>query len=668
MSDAMNFGKQAAGFGGAGKAMANGINWLTGAAKPAAKAVEAAGAAKPAVTGAANAAVNTGRQMVPPPLPTKLPAAALERTTGTILDASGRPVPRKASPPVPMAPVKISPAEAAAGRAKIVLTPEEIAARTAGGLPAAPATSARPAGVPGAGTGVRPGAVAPSPPPPTHAPVRVSPAEAAAGRAKVTITPEEVAGVKAGNAQAGPPSNIKQPEFPPELQRIGNDLGMASNIVSWGGPTAIAALLGGLMAPRKKKLMGALRGAGIGAAGHAGASLGLRAGTHLGGDAPVTGGILGGAGGGIGAALAAGSLLPGLEDEEEKKTAALFGAKMAEYVNFYERAPKKEEPKKKLPDHEVFNNALMRAEAAGEEPSVELFNKIDKEHKEKSAKSVCMPCGPKAYTQVNKGVYQTGPMHAMEAQESVPESKGGIESTEETAHDEKDIHNSGQKSAYWFGRKMAAFGQGVTPSIPHIPSTTPADAPLPPQKDSPALRGMIAELTGKPYPDADAAGAVLSQRFAEQQAQRAAAAAAQRAATKDQALYNKVYGEKFWGNITGIPGAISRGQKWVGENLLAPMMQTTPKFTFPDKPAPATPPKPGEPEAMMAPPGISNPKAPPTSQRPLDSYGKGAPGTGGLGGLSWGALGGAGLGAAGLAALTYHLMNQKKKKKDEEEG
>jgi hypothetical protein len=53
---------------------------------------------------------------------------------------------------------------------------------------------------------------------------------------------------------------------------------------------------------------------------------------------------------------------------------------MGDYVNFHD-APKP--PKKELPDHEVFNNALMRAQAAGEKPSAALFAQIDKEYNEK---------------------------------------------------------------------------------------------------------------------------------------------------------------------------------------------------------------------------------------------------------------------------------------------
>jgi hypothetical protein len=72
--------------------------------------------------------------------------------------------------------------------------------------------------------------------------------------------------------------------------------------------------------------------------------------------------------------------------------------------------------------------------------------------------------------------------------------------------------------------------------------------------------------------------------------------------------------------------------------------------------------------------GKMNPSAPATSQRPLDSYAPAAKSIGtqitdGLKGLSPGAIAGGGLGAAGLAALVYHLMSQKKKKKqDGEEG
>jgi hypothetical protein len=60
---------------------------------------------------------------------------------------------------------------------------------------------------------------------------------------------------------------------------------------------------------------------------------------------------------------------------------------MSNYVDFHKQpAP----PKKELPDHEVFNNALMRAQAAGEKPSAELFAKIDSEYKKKKEKKAAV--------------------------------------------------------------------------------------------------------------------------------------------------------------------------------------------------------------------------------------------------------------------------------------
>jgi len=56
---------------------------------------------------------------------------------------------------------------------------------------------------------------------------------------------------------------------------------------------------------------------------------------------------------------------------------------MGNYVNFH-KTPKPQ--KKELPDHEVFNNALMRAQAAGEKPSAELFSRIDSEYNKKKEK------------------------------------------------------------------------------------------------------------------------------------------------------------------------------------------------------------------------------------------------------------------------------------------
>ena len=60
---------------------------------------------------------------------------------------------------------------------------------------------------------------------------------------------------------------------------------------------------------------------------------------------------------------------------------------MSNYVDFHKQpAP----PKKELADHEVFNNALMRAQAAGEKPSAELFSQIDKEYNEKKKEKAAM--------------------------------------------------------------------------------------------------------------------------------------------------------------------------------------------------------------------------------------------------------------------------------------
>lgn len=77
---------------------------------------------KPAVKTTAN----VGAQLPPPRLPLKpgTTPASLERTTGTILNSAGAPVPKKAPPPVPTVPkVKISPAETAAA------APQEAAAQ-----------------------------------------------------------------------------------------------------------------------------------------------------------------------------------------------------------------------------------------------------------------------------------------------------------------------------------------------------------------------------------------------------------------------------------------------------------------------------------------------------------------------------------------------------------
>lgn len=143
-----------------------------------------------------------------------------------------------------------------------------------------------------------------------------------------------------------------------------------------------------------------------------------------------------------------------------------FGKKLAKYVEFYEREPKTPGQKQKLPDHQVFNNALMRAESAGESPSVDLFNRIGKEHDEqkeqeekesaayKFGKSMCQPCDMSKH---DRSKYQTGPMRALSAEEAIKPADGGVTETQETEHSEKAIANSGQKTSKY---KQAAGGKG----------------------------------------------------------------------------------------------------------------------------------------------------------------------------------------------------------------
>jgi hypothetical protein len=483
MSDAMNFGKQAAGargMRGLGETIGQGVNYLMGAgAKPAAKAAP---------------------QMTPPP--------------------------------VSAAPIKISPAEAAAGRAKITISPQDVAAQSIP-APVGRAGTAAPAWVRNnqavargidPATGLKPGAKFAPPPAPTAAPIKISPAEAAAGRAKMVITPEEVAAVKSG--------------------------------------------------------------------------------------------------------------------------AAGFGRKVANHVDFYERAPK-DETKKKLPDHEIFNNALMRAEAAGEKPSAELFNSIDSEYKEKAkkeAKSKCVPCGSGMYKNYDRGVYQTGPMQAMDADEAISKANGGVESTEETEHAEKDIHNSGQKSAYAFGRKVAAFGAGTTPTVTHGPRAPVAGDPPGEMTLDQAVSAVNAP-TGAPSPSSPAVnfGQQVSSLLGK----------AMSGANKTRLNVGDAIGQGVYNLSAAGPDIWTGGAK--------PGM--TPSPITADEMATAY-------TAL----GKMNPSAPATSQRPLDSYTPadksiGTQITDGLKGLSPGAIAGGGLGAAGLAALVYYLTNQKKKKKqDGEEG
>lgn len=126
---------------------------------------------------------------------------------------------------------------------------------------------------------------------------------------------EKKAAVKAGFLFE-PPESLRRAMAEREAKL--NDLSTAAQIAGWGGPTAIGAGLGALTAPKNKGIQSTLRGAGLGAALHAGTSLGARAGSALGGDSP-TGALLGAGVGGLGSTLAAQYLLPRVDDDENNK-------------------------------------------------------------------------------------------------------------------------------------------------------------------------------------------------------------------------------------------------------------------------------------------------------------------------------------------------------------
>jgi hypothetical protein len=181
-----------------------------------------------------------------------------------------------------------------------------------------------------------------------------------------------------------------------------------------------------------------------------------------------------------------------------------FGAKLANYVDLHNTP---EPAKKELPQHEVFNNALTRAEAAGEKPSPELFARIQKEHDDaqktekkskvtgmtfdpdhanvkklkaqhpnnwrqvmaksqglsdssmakaiKKAQSACSPCAmPNGPT--NKKPYTSeSPAVTDASQKSVEIGKPPVTETEHSEAKAKQPEE-GAKSAYAFGAKVAA--------------------------------------------------------------------------------------------------------------------------------------------------------------------------------------------------------------------
>jgi hypothetical protein len=298
-------------------------------------------------------------------------------------------------------------------------------------------------------------------------------------------------------------------------------------------------ILGGLLSGRRgDRLRAAGRGAVKGLGTDAGMVTGAAAGGALGllTGAPILGVVGGGIGGGmIGNSLASSAIGPYETDEEklerllalreaikEKEKTAMnlkqFGAKIAGYVDLH-NAPKP--AKKQLPDHEVFNNALMRAHAAGETPTPELFGRIQKEHdhaqkKEKKAQSSCTPCDmPNGPT--NKK-HTTGASPAVLEADEHSEEIGEPETTE-TEHDKSIVSG---KLARAFGRKIAAmtgdemvaeYGHPRAPVYGDPPPAAPQGSPeYLPQNSGEQLANKVQRwphLAGKLLADAaktDAAG------------------------------------------------------------------------------------------------------------------------------------------------------------------
>jgi hypothetical protein len=308
-------------------------------------------------------------------------------------------------------------------------------------------------------------------------------------------------------------------------------MGAARQFVKSAGIGTTVGILGGLASGRgDDKLRSAGRGAikgmgfdvGAGMGGALGGALGMATLNPALGVAGLVGGGLGG--GMLGQSLASSAIGP-YETEEEKfermlaareaaqlklknkEKAAMsfysFGAKIANYVDLHNE-PKP--AKKQLPQHEVFNNALARAEAAGEKPSPELFARIQKEHDDaqktekkskitgmtfdpdnanvkklkaqhpnnwrqvmaksqglsdssrakaiKKAQSACSPCampnGPK-----NKPYTSASPAVTDASQKSVEIGKPPVTETEHSEAKAKQPEE-GAKSAYAFGAKVAA--------------------------------------------------------------------------------------------------------------------------------------------------------------------------------------------------------------------
>jgi hypothetical protein len=300
-------------------------------------------------------------------------------------------------------------------------------------------------------------------------------------------------------------------------------MGAARQPVKLAGIGTTVGILGGLASGRgDDKLRSAGRGAikgmgfdvGAGMGGALGGALGMATLNPALGIAGLVGGGLGG--GMLGQSMASSAIGP-YETEEEKfermlaaresaqlklknkeKAAMslyLFGAKLANYVDLHDaptsdelisrakdvkneaertgRPVVKDYAKKQLPPHEVFQNALRRAEASGESPSPELFSRMQKEHDsaQKKAQSACSPCampnGPK-----NKPYTSASPAVTDASQKSVEIGKPPVAKTEHSAAKAK-LPEEGVKSAYAFGRKVAAGFEGVT-GVPYSPQSLSA--------------------------------------------------------------------------------------------------------------------------------------------------------------------------------------------------
>jgi hypothetical protein len=150
--------------------------------------------------------------------------------------------------------------------------------------------------------------------------------------------------------------------------------------------------------------------------------------------------------------------------------AYLFGAKLANKVQFYERVPQDKQKKK---------NPVMRAEAAGESDDTPEF-KFDNLDKESAAykfgKSMCQPCDMSKH---DRSKYQTGPMRALSAEEAVKPEDGGVTETEKTEHSETNIRNSGQKTSAVKQAKGGVFAQ-LGDSVARGMRQTMKRPPLPP--------------------------------------------------------------------------------------------------------------------------------------------------------------------------------------------